>query len=260
MNEQVLKVEIADGVAVVTMNRPKALNALSSALRLALIDTFTRLRADESVRAAILTGEGRAFSAGVDLKELGGEVDPATFVSSTDPKGMPCPPIEAFDRPVIAAVNGVAVTGGLELALACDFIVASSEARFADTHARVGLVAGWGLTQKLPRLIGISRAKEMSFTGNFVGAAQAEAWGLVNRVVPPDQLMPVCRQLAADIASCRPAAIRTAKRMIDEGYAMTYADGLAHERAINTEFKRTTDPAEIAERRKAAQERARAAG
>jgi enoyl-CoA hydratase len=259
MSDDLVKLEVADGVATVTLNRPKALNALSSALRLALIATFEKLQADPDVAVAILTGEGRAFCAGVDLKELGGEVDPASFVSSTDPKGNPCPALASFDRPLIVAVNGVAVTGGFELALCGDFIVAAESARFGDTHARVGLVPGWGLSQKLSRLIGLARAKEMSFTGNFLSAREAEAWGLVNRVVPDAELMTACRKLAADIRSCQGAAIRTVKRMYDEGFATTLEEGMRLEVEINAEVKRNRDPAEIAKLRVAAQERARGA-
>jgi enoyl-CoA hydratase len=137
--------------------------------------------------------------------------------------------IEAFDRPIIGAINGPAITGGFELALACDLLVASTAAKFADTHARVGILPGWGLSQKLPRLIGVLRAKEISFTGNFVDAATAERFGLVNRVVEPDALMPCCRALAADMASCVPQVLRGYKRLIDEGARMTLGDALANE-------------------------------
>jgi len=131
-----------------------------------------------------------------------------------------------FGRPIIGAVNGLAITGGFELALACDMLVASSAARFADTHARVGALPGWGLSQKLSRIVGIYRAKELSLTGNYLSAGQAEAWGLVNRVVEPDQLLDVCRQLARDMLSCVPEVLRAYKRVIDEGYAVSMAQGL----------------------------------
>ena len=110
----------------------------------------------------------------------------------------------AVPQPIIGAVNGVAVTGGFEVALGCDLLIASTEARFADTHARVGILPGWGISQKLPRLIGIGRAKELSFTGNYIGADQAERWGLVNRVVAAEDLLPTCLALARDMASCVP--------------------------------------------------------
>ena len=192
MTDPLVLTEKEEGVCLVTLNRPDALNALSSALRAALAETLIELSRDSDTEVIILTGAGRAFTVGLDLKELGGEVDAASTTSSVDLS-------EAMDRlpqPVIGAVNGFAITGGFELALMCDFLIASPEARFADTHARVGVVPGWGLSQRLPRLIGINRAKELSLTGNFLDAQTAEAWGLVNRVVPAEQLLPVARSLA----------------------------------------------------------------
>ena len=127
----------------------------------------------------------------------------------------------AVPQPVIGAINGYAITGGFELALMCDFLIASPEARFADTHARVGVVPGWGLSQRLPRLIGINRAKELSLTGNYLSAEQAERWGLVNRVVPSDELLPTCRALANDILSTDPATRSEIKRIMDAGWSQT---------------------------------------
>jgi enoyl-CoA hydratase len=135
----------------------------------------------------------------------------------------------SFEGPIIGAVNGHAITGGFELALSCDILIASQAAVFADTHARVGLLPGWGLSQKLPRLIGIGRAKEISLTGNFVSAAQAEAWGLVNRVVGADELLDVCLGLARDMQSCVPEAMRGYKRLIDEGYGMNFSESMKFE-------------------------------
>lgn len=214
------------GCVCLTLNRPRTMNALSRALRQALADTLDRLAADDSLRVLVLTGAGRAFCAGLDLREidaaaLGGE--------AADPVAA----LQRFPRPVIAAINGAAITGGLELALACDVLIASTEARFADTHARVGVIPGWGLSQKLPRLIGIARAKEMAFSGNFVGAEQAERWGLVNRVTAPDDLLPQAFALAADMASALPAMVSTYKRLIYEGFAGTLGDGLALEQAAS---------------------------
>jgi enoyl-CoA hydratase len=157
------------------------------------------------VRVVILTGSGRAFCAGLDLKELGSRS--AQPLGAFTEKDM-IASIRDFPGPVIGAVNGFAITGGFELALACDFLVASSEARFADTHARVGILPGWGLSQKLPRMIGIGRAKELSFTGNYIGAEQALAWGLVNRVVAPAELLVTCQKLASDMLSCDPESLR----------------------------------------------------
>ena len=131
-----------------------------------------------------------------------------------------------FKGPIIGAINGAAITGGFELALGCDVILASSEARFADTHARVGVMPGWGLSQKLSRIVGPYRARELSLTGNFLSAEQAAVWGLVNRVVAPEQLMPVARQLAADMLSVVPDMLVNYKRIINDGYALSFGDGL----------------------------------
>ncbi|MEO0500227.1 MAG: enoyl-CoA hydratase, partial [Pseudomonadota bacterium] len=212
------------GYAVVTLNRPEAMNALSKALRNELTDRVDELEADPDVRVLILTGAGeRAFTAGLDLKELGsGAASVGDAVDTKDPVSA----LGAFSGPIIGAINGVAITGGFEVALACDVLIASENARFADTHARVGISPGWGLSQKLSRMIGISRAKELSLTGNFLGAAQAERWGLVNRVVPADDLLPACRKLAEDMLSVEPGMLVSYLATIDEGYAETFAEGL----------------------------------
>jgi len=222
----VLKVEQSGGVATLTLNRPKAMNAFSRALRDAIATTFRRLQAEGMVRVVILTGAGRAFCAGWDLKELSdpGATDTGEAAASDMQEA-----IAAFEGPIIGAVNGHAITGGFELALACDVLIASSAARFADTHARVGILPGWGLSQKLPRLIGNQRAKEVSFTGNFIDAETAERWGLVNRVVAPEELLPTCQKLAAEMTSCVPDVLRGYKRLIDEGGAMPLAAALRYE-------------------------------
>ena len=222
MSEPILILEREGPVAIVTLNRPRAMNALNRALRAEIVHCFKTLAADETVRVAILTGSGRAFTAGVDLKEAGetgfslgadgGDIDLAEGLA-------------AFPWPIIGAINGFAITGGFELALMCDILLASEAAKFADTHARVGIMPGWGLSQKLSRLIGISRAKELSFSGNFLDAETAERWGLVNRVYAADALRPAAIQLAHDIASCDPTLLRNYKRVIDEGFATTFAEG-----------------------------------
>ena len=212
MSEPVLRVERSEGIVTLTLNRPEAMNALSRELRDVFVKTFRDLESDPEARVVILTGAGRAFCAGLDLKELS-----ATGTDTTASFGGPdlIGAIADFSGPVIGAINGFAITGGFELALACDLLVASTEARFADTHARVGILPGWGLSQKLPRLIGIHRAKELSFTGNYLSAARAEAWGLVNRVVEPEALLSTCRALAEDMLSCDPETLRGYKRVID---------------------------------------------
>ena len=174
-----VKIERDGAVAVVTLNRPEAMNALSSALRAELARVMREVDADEGVRAVVLTGAGeRAFTAGLDLKELGADTSNLGDANAAEATRNPVKAVEQCRKPVVGAINGVAITGGFELALACDVLIASENARFADTHARVGIMPGWGLSQKLSRLIGISRAKELSLTGNFIDAGQALAWGL----------------------------------------------------------------------------------
>jgi enoyl-CoA hydratase len=240
-----VEVEREGGVAVLTLNRPEAMNALSRALRGELADAVQALSADDEIRAVVLTGAGeRAFTAGVDLKEL----------ANADLKGgtLSSDPVEAMaacPKPIIGAINGVAVTGGFELALACDILIASTNARFADTHIRVGILPGWGLSQRLSRLIGISRAKELSLTGNYIDAATALAWGLVNRVTAPEELMLAAKKLAQDIASCDPKAAQRYKAMIDGGFALPFGEAMAMEKAASAEWARGADTAEIGRRR-----------
>lgn len=244
MSEPVLLVEKHGAVAVLTMNRPQAMNAMSAALRTALATTFRQLQQDRDVAAAILTGNGRAFCAGLDLKELsqGGSVEAIEFEDTV-------PAILAFDRPIIGAINGVAATGGFELALLCDLLIASTEARFTDTHARVGIVPGWGLSQRLSRLIGANRARELHFTGNFLSAERADAWGLVNRVVAPEELLPTCLALGNDMASCDRKTLRMYKRIVNEGIGMSMADGLLLEKLAAHQANQSVTQGDIGARR-----------
>ncbi|MGD9750491.1 MAG: enoyl-CoA hydratase [Acidimicrobiia bacterium] len=256
MTELVLVDRPADGVVRIAFNRPEARNALSVGLREAASDALRAAGADESVGAVILTGSGVAFSAGVDLKELGA------------PGGAPKPSsrgadnlvgaIVACPQPVIAAVNGLAITGGFEVVLACDIILASNEARFADTHARVGIMPGWGISQRLPRLIGMPRAKQLSFSGDFCDAATAERWGLVNQVFEPERLQEAAVAMAATIAGNDRRAVRNLKRVYDEGALVTMAEGFEVEKRIGAEHMAAVRPQDIAERRAAVQARNRA--
>ena len=255
MTNDILLVEKSDGIATVTLNRPDAMNALSRALRQAIVQTFHALRDDPEAGVVILTGAGRAFCAGLDLKELGSGTpdDTESTVAGDDVVQA----LTTFDRPIIGAINGFAITGGFELALGCDVLIASTTARFADTHARVGVMPGWGLSQKLSRAVGIYRAKELSLTGNYLSAEQAAEWGLVNRVVSPEELLPTCRQLAKDMLSCVPEVMLAYKRVIDEGYATTMAEGLKVESHAARESARTLAPAALAARRAGVQQRGR---
>jgi enoyl-CoA hydratase len=210
----VVLVEVADGVATVTLNRPEARNAISGELNRALSRAVTELDQRDDVGCMILTGADPAFCAGVDLKDLSREdrseqkerlANPATHVGMIPP----------HETPIIAAVNGAAVTGGFEIALNCDFLIASDRARFADTHARVGVMPGGGLTVRLPQLIGPDRARRMSFTGDYIDAATALLWGLVVEVVPHEALLPKAHEIAAAVSSIPPENVREIRRMYD---------------------------------------------
>lgn len=251
-------IQIADGIAVVTLNRPEAMNALSRALRRELAAAMRAVDADDDVRCVILTGAGeRAFTAGLDLKELGSDTSNLGAANATDAEENPVKAIEQCRKPVIGAINGVAITGGFEVAIACDILIASTHARFADTHARVGILPGWGLSQKLSRMIGISRAKQLSFSGNFLDAETACAWGLVNAVVPADELLIHARALARDIASVDPAMVQSYKRLIDDGYALPFGDAMAHEHAFSSAANAQVSAEAVEARRQAVIERGR---
>jgi enoyl-CoA hydratase len=232
------------GCAIVTLDRPAAMNALSLAMRKQFVATIDGLQSDPGVWVLIVTGAGKAFCAGLDLKELGASRDLASALEPAQ-AADPVAALRRFHGPVIGAINGAAVTGGFELALACDLLIASETARFADTHARVGVLPGWGLSQRLPRLIGVNRAKELSLTGNFLSSRQAENWGLVNRVVEPDRLLAVASALAADMLCASPEMLVAMKRLIDDGAATTLDRGLEIERQRSRGWSRALDPAAI---------------
>jgi enoyl-CoA hydratase len=247
-----------DAVATVTLNRPEAMNALSRALRAEFAAAMRGLAADDAIRAIVLTGAGeRAFTAGLDLKELGADTGNLGAANAEGADENPVKAIELCPQPVIGAINGVAITGGFEVALACDILIASTHARFADTHARVGVMPGWGLSQKLSRLIGLGRAKELSLTGNFLGAEAARDWGLVNRVVAPEDLLPAAQALARDIASADPAMVRAYRALIDDGYALPYGEALALEHARSSAANRTVSADAVEARRLAVMKRGR---
>ncbi len=224
MADDVVLVEVADRVAVVTLNRPEARNALNPALTAALPDAIASCDARDDVDAIVLTGADPAFCAGVDLKSLTTDSEVRHVVAGGDELIRPFP---ETTKPVIGAVNGAAVTGGFEVALTCDFLVASEQARFADTHARVGIMPGWGLTVLLAEAVGHRRAREMSVTGNFVDARTALEWGLVNHVVTHEELLPFCVQLGRDIVSNDQPGVRNV--------LATYRD---EERAADFETRR----------------------
>lgn len=258
MTELVLT-ETRDRITTVTMNRPEARNALSGALLRDLRGAIRSAQDDDAVDVIILTGADPTFCAGLDLKELGSGDGTLTGTQPTERTPVaergPLPP---GPKPVIGAVNGAAITGGFELALACDFLVASDRARFADTHARVGIQPWWGLTVLLPQAIGLRRAREMSATGNFLDAQRALEWGLVNHVVPHDDLIPFTRGLAADIASSDQRAVRQIYATYAAGSLVSEGDAwLVESDAAQAWQGRGLDPAEIERRRQAVTDRGR---
>ncbi len=223
-----LLIERNGPVVELTLNRPGALNALNGALITELTTAFRDLSADPALRAIILSGAGRAFCAGVDLKELSAAQDVASSLKWSGTDSL-ISVVRACPHPVICAVQGYAVTGGLELALMGDFILAGPEAKFADTHARVGITPSWGMTQVLPRLIGLNRARQMSLTGDFVDAETARDWGLVNEVVPGDGLMQRARELAARIAETDQTTMRRIRGLLGLSTEIPLEEGLARE-------------------------------
>jgi enoyl-CoA hydratase len=248
----VVLLEVSDQVATVTLNRPARRNALSAEVISALRQALAGLDDREDVRAIVLTGADPAFCAGLDLTELGQPDSPLRGVA----RGQVIPDLA---KPLIGAINGVAVTGGLELALACDFLVASDRARFADTHARMGIQPGWGLTVALPQAVGLRRAREMSATGNFIDAQTALAWGLVNHVVPHANVLGLARQLAADAASSDQDAMRAILATYDEGSQGTGRKAMLLEAQVHARWHaRGIDAEQVAQRREAVMERGRA--
>ena len=242
MSEPIVLVDRRDGVATVTLNRPDKLNALNRELRLAFCHTMQELRLDQDVRIVIITGAGRAFCVGLDLRELGTRASgirdegDATFITV----------IEDIEVPVIGAINGFAITGGFELALACDIMIAAEEAQFADTHARVGVMPGGGMSARLPRAVGIRKAKELSLTGNYLSARDAERMGLVNRVVPHDQLLAAAREMAMQIAGANQTIVRQMKRLYDLTTRNSLGEALRLEQETFREFNRKADLGELA--------------
>ena len=217
-----------DGFATIVFNRPDKLNTLSIALRQELARAVEELEADPVIRVLIVTGAGRAFSAGLDLDEWSSAPAAGAWEHSA------VDAIERFSGPVIGAINGLAITGGIEVALACDLLIAASDARFADTHAKVGLLPGWGGSVRMQQRIGPHRAKELALTGRYLGADEALAWGFVNRVVPPDRLRAeaeaLARDMLANVPKNVPAGLVAYKKLLNDEAQLTLGEAFALER------------------------------
>jgi 2-(1,2-epoxy-1,2-dihydrophenyl)acetyl-CoA isomerase len=238
-----LLVEVADGIATLTLNRPDALNALDEGLKRALLGAIGEIRRDHGVRVVVLTGAGRAFCAGQDLREAGAGASnfAALLRGSYNPIILG---LRALDQPVIAAVNGVAAGAGASLAFACDLRIAAEGASFLLAFGRVGLIPDSGATWFLPRLLGPARAAELAFTTDPLSAADAERFGLVNRVVPADRLGDETRTLAARLASAAPRALALTKRALNRSLEVGLAEALDYEASLQGLAGRTADHAE----------------
>jgi len=254
--EQNIIVEIREAVALVTVNRPKALNALNGLVIAELLATFQALGEDLEVKAIVVTGSGeRAFVAGADIAEMSGfDSEQALGFARTGQRLMNC--IGALPKPVIAAVNGFALGGGLELALACDFAYASENAKLGLPEVTLGIMPGFGGTQKLGRLAGVSRANEMVFTGKVLSAAEARDWGLVNAVFPAGELLGKALETAARIAGNGLIGVACAKKSIKGGLDLAEPDGMEYEAELFASLFGTADQKEgmgaFLEKRKAA--------
>ena len=232
MTSDNLTVERDGAVAVVTVTRPKVLNALDAATIGGLRDAVDRLAGDDGVRAVVLTGAGRkAFVAGADIRELAALAPVAAEALARRGQAL-CHAIERMGKPVIAAINGYALGGGCELAMACTIRLAADGAKIGQPEIALGLLPGYGGTQRLARLVGSGRALEMLLTGQPIDAAEAWRIGLVNRVVPRAELLPRARELAHRLAAQAPAAVRCILAAVRNGLGMTLEDGCAHEAAL----------------------------
>jgi enoyl-CoA hydratase len=245
--EDVLLIDTRDRIRTLTLNRPGSRNALSSALRGSLFAALRDAQAADDVDVVILTGADPVFCAGLDLKELGDSTD----LPDISPKWPP------MTKPVIGAINGAAVTGGLEIALYCDILIASEQARFADTHARVGLLPTWGLSVRLPQKVGVGMARRMSMTGDYLSANEALRCGLVTQVVPHGELLDTARQVATSIVGNNQKAVRAllaSYHAIDDGQN---SGALWQEAAAAREWMKSATGDDIAASRSGVIERGR---
>jgi enoyl-CoA hydratase/carnithine racemase len=228
-------------IVVFTINRPEALNSINVSSFQELHEAMVDFRDDDKLLVGIITGAGdRAFCAGADIKDM------LPFMKenlTNNPKAIPDTPMRGLEiwKPLIAAVNGVALGGGLEIALACDLRIASEKARFGLPEVTLGLIPGWGGTQRLPRMIPRCKAAELLLTGKLIDAQEAYRIGLVNTVVPPEAVLPTAREWAEVICQAGPLAVRAAKEAMVRGSSLTLEDGLGLENALEAHIMSTED-------------------
>jgi enoyl-CoA hydratase len=246
-NPDVLLIETQDRVRTLTLNRPQSRNALSAELRKRFFGALRDAEADADVDVVIVTGADPVFCAGLDLKELGD----TTQLPDISPQWPP------MAKPVIGAINGAAVTGGLEIALYCDILIASEQARFADTHARVGLLPTWGLSVRLPQKVGVGLARRMSLTGDYLSAADALRAGLVTEVVPHGELLATAQRVAASIVGNNQRAVRALLASYHRIDASQTDAGLWIEAASAKQWMSSATGDDIAAKREAVLQRGR---
>jgi len=236
--------EVADGVATITINRPKALNALNSDVMGELYDAAMKCKTDEAIKVVIITGSGeKSFVAGADISQMA-ELRPQQAMDFMEAGIDTFRAFEVLPKPVIAAVNGFALGGGVEFAMSCDFRFASENARFGQPEILIGLIPGWGGTQRLARLVGIGRAKEYVMGGEQIDAKRAYEIGLVNRVYPLDQLMPETKKFAAKLARLPGFALKMAKHAINFGYDLALDNAMRLETECCSQCFSTDDQKE----------------
>ncbi len=236
-----LRHDVEGGIATLTLDRPEALNALTIPVKVALLDAFAKVAADPTIRAVILTGAGRAFCAGQDLAERAAPDAPPLDVELRDRYEPIIRAMVALDRPIIAAINGVAAGAGASLALACDLRVAATSARFVLAFGRIGLVPDSGATWFLPRIVGSARAAEMALLNAPIDAEEALRVGLVSRVVPDADLLATAREMATTLAAGPPLAISATKRLLAAAWTTDLEAAFAAERAAQGELGGTRD-------------------
>ncbi|MEG6584778.1 short-chain-enoyl-CoA hydratase [Dendrosporobacter sp. 1207_IL3150] len=239
-----LQCEVSGGIVTITLSRPKALNALNEAMLRELDDLLDELEKDHSVKTIIITGSGtKSFVAGADISEM----QPLSVEEGCEWAKLGqsvFSKIEKLPKPVIAAVNGFALGGGCELAMACDIRIASAKAKFAQPEVSLGITPGYGGTQRLPRLVGKGRAKELLFTGEMIDAAEAYRIGLVNKVVEPEQLMTAAITMAEKIINCAPLAVQMCKAAVNKGIETDLDTGIAYEAEVFGRCFATSDQKE----------------
>ena len=231
MSFETILYEKEGGIGIITLNRPKQLNAITFKLKEEVSGLLDEIEKDDDIKVVIITGGSKAFCAGADIKERSGirQAQPEYYFNQRKTHVDFYGKIENFEKPVIAAVSGVAVGGGCEISLACDFRIASETARFGVPEVKLGMIPAGGGTQRLPRIIGVGRAKELLFTGDFIDAHESLRVGLVNKVFPVDQLMEETKTLALKIANNPPLSVKYAKRCVNVGIQLDLMSGLDYE-------------------------------